>query len=177
MKFKIRKAKITDVNAIAKVHIAVWKTTYTGIIPQDFLDKLSLERSENNWKKTLNNTDSNNVFLVCENELGEIVGFIGGGTNREKESLLEYSGELMAIYILKEYQKKGLGSLLMRSFQKELLKCGIVNMIIWVLKDNESRYFYEKLGGVLLKEKEYHIGGATQIGVSYGWKNIRGDIK
>ncbi len=176
MKFNIRKAKITDTNAIAKIHIAVWKTTYTRIIPQDFLDKLSVERSEKNWSKTLNNTDSNNVFLVCENELGEIVGFIGGGTNREEESLLEYSGELMAIYILKEYQRKGLGSLLMRSFQKELLECGIMNMIIWVLKDNESKYFYEKLGGVFLKEKEYHIGGAKQIGVAYGWKNLRQEI-
>jgi len=176
LKFNIRKAKITDVNTIAKIHIAVWKTTYTGIIPQDFLDNFSVERSENNWKRTLNNTDSNNVFLVCENKLGEIVGFIGGGINREKESLLEYSGELMAIYILKEYQRKGLGSLLMRSFQKELLKCGIINMIIWVLKDNESKYFYEKLGGVFLTEKEYHIGGAKQIGVAYGWKNLSEEI-
>jgi len=171
MKYNIRHANLNDVEAIAKVHIAVWKTTYQNIIPQDFLDNLSIERSENNWKKTVNNKGY--IFLVAEDESKKIVGFISGGANREKELLPEYDGELMAIYILKEHQQKGLGSKLFTIFKQELLKRNFTNMVIWVLRDNNSKYFYKKMGGQFLKEKEYHIGGGNQIGVAYGWKTIK----
>mgnify|MGYP003985154061 FL=1 len=140
MKYNIRKANLSDVKAIAKVHIAVWKTTYQSIIPQDFLDNLSTKRSENNWRKTINNKDF--INFIIEDENSKIVGFISGGANREKELLPEYDGELMAIYIFKEYQQKGLGSKLFTTFKQELLKRNFTNMVIWVLRDNNSKYFY-----------------------------------
>jgi len=40
----IRKAKLDDATGIAKVHVDSWRTTYKGIIPDDFLNNLSYEQ-------------------------------------------------------------------------------------------------------------------------------------
>jgi len=49
----IRKAQPTDANAIAKVHVDSWRTTYAGIISADFLANLSYEQREASWRETL----------------------------------------------------------------------------------------------------------------------------
>lgn len=41
---KIRRAKLDDAQGIAKVHVNSWRTTYKDIIPNDFLDNLSVEQ-------------------------------------------------------------------------------------------------------------------------------------
>lgn len=40
----IREARSSDVEQIAEVHVASWRTTYKGIISEQFLRKLSVER-------------------------------------------------------------------------------------------------------------------------------------
>lgn len=170
---KIRKATISDIEQIAQVHIACWRTTYNGIVPSDFLDnKLSWERSKKNWENTLKNFPDN-ILLVAETEAGEIVGFCGGGKSRHKDKIPQFEGELMAIYILRDYQKKGIGTVLVKCFVEELLKKNIRNMIIWVLAENDSKRFYEKLGGKYLSQKVYSIGGKNLIGFAYGFEDFK----
>jgi RimJ/RimL family protein N-acetyltransferase len=51
-------------------------------------------------------------------------------------------------------------------------------MLVWVLRDNvRARGFYERLGGVFLREHELDFGaGFTVIEVSYGWDDVRGRL-
>ena len=37
----LRRANINDAAAIAKVHVDTWKSTYKGIVPDDYLSSLS----------------------------------------------------------------------------------------------------------------------------------------
>jgi len=37
----IRAAKAVDAASIGKVVVDTWRTTYTGIVPQDYLESLS----------------------------------------------------------------------------------------------------------------------------------------
>ena len=48
----IRPARLEDVTAIARVHIDTWRTTFTGIVPQTYLDQLTYEESEEIWVET-----------------------------------------------------------------------------------------------------------------------------
>ena len=48
----------------------------------------------------------------------------------------------------------------------------INSMIIWVLKENNSAEFYEKLGGVKVVEKDYIIDSKTLRIVGYGWADL-----
>ncbi len=163
----IRKAEISDIEQIAKVHIACWRTTYKGIMSEEFLGNLSIERSKKNWENTFSNLPES-ITLVAENEENKIVGFCCGGRNRDKENCPQFEGELMGIYILEGYQRIGIGTELTKVFIQELLTKNILNMVVWVLKDNNSKFFYEKLGGEIIAEKTYNIGGKELIGIAFG---------
>ena len=45
-------------------------------------------------------------------------------------------------------------------------------MVIWVMKDNPARRFYEKLGGRLIGEAGITIGGKDLLKVAYVWSEL-----
>ncbi|MEM5594184.1 hypothetical protein AAHH67_24905 [Niallia circulans] len=98
----IRKAKDEDAKRIAKVHVDSWRTTYKGIVPDLFLERLNYEEREEIWKKAI---PTGSVF-VAENETGEIIGFANGGKERSGQ-YPGYVGELYAIYLWKPFKDKG----------------------------------------------------------------------
>jgi ribosomal protein S18 acetylase RimI-like enzyme len=100
-----------------------------------------------------------------------VVGFASGGRERAGEKGFE--GELYAIYVLDEAQRRGFGRELVRAMVESLRHLGLDNMIIWVLRDNRpAREFYERLGGDYVRSQPITIGSATLEEVSYGWRRL-----
>jgi GNAT superfamily N-acetyltransferase len=168
---RVRPATPGDAAAIARVHVDSWRSTYAGIVPDDYLAGLSYEHSAANWERGLNSAESRSVYLVAEDESGRIVGFVCGGPGRDEHP--DYSGELYAIYLFRENQGQGIGRLLMTALAREMLARGYASWLIWVLKDNPARGFYERMGGVYVMEKDIEIGGLKLREVAYGWPDIR----
>jgi ribosomal protein S18 acetylase RimI-like enzyme len=157
---------------IAYIHVDTWQSAYRGMIPDEYLDNLSLATRGNNWLRVLTDPDNQSFVLVADNEHGEPVGFVEGGPQRNEQH--PYKGELYAIYVLKEHQGKGIGRELLLATARELEKRGMPDMLLWVLKDNApSRRFYESLGGQLLDEQTFELGGVTLTEVGYLWPDIR----
>jgi GNAT superfamily N-acetyltransferase len=164
----VRKAALNDAEGIAKVHVDCWKTTYKDIIPAEYLNKLSYESRKQLWESAI---PKGHVFVV-ENENGQIVGFSSGGKERTGK-YEDYHGELYAIYILKKYQGKGLGKILVNPIIKELKKQKLNSMLVLVLEENSSRYFYESLGGKQIDSIEIDIAGKKLIELVYGWEDLK----
>lgn len=163
----IRKAEVEDATGIAKVHVDSWRTTYKGIVPDPFLDTLSYEQRELTWKKGIK---ENNVY-IAENENGQVIGFSTGG--KERTGKYEaFIGELYAIYILKEYQGKGIGRLLVQSVVDDLKNKNLNSMLIWAIEENPACRFYEMLGGKKIDTEEIEIAGKKLSEVAYGWDDI-----
>ncbi len=165
---KIRKAVLADASGIAKVHVDSWRSTYTGIVPDEHLQNLSYESREMMWKKGI----PNGHIFIAENEEGEVVGFACGGQERSGE-YGNFHGELYAIYILKEYQGRGLGKKLVAPVVRQLLGKHITNMLVLVLEENKSCLFYEALGARKLDSVEVEIGGKTLKEAVYGWDDLK----
>ncbi|WP_090085518.1 GNAT family N-acetyltransferase [Lentibacillus persicus] len=162
----IRKATQGDAAGIAKVHIDSWRTTYKNIVPDDYLDSLNYEERKKRWKQIV----YEGIVYVAEHD-GKIVGFSSGGKEREGK-YNHYDGELYAIYILKEYQGKGIGKKLVKPIVDELTKAGFRSMLVWVLKDNDATYFYENLGGEYVDSAVITICSAALKEIAYGWPDI-----
>ncbi len=167
---RVRPATPDDAAGIARVHVDSWRSTYAGIVPAEYLAGLSYERSAANWERGLSSPESRSVYLVAEDESGRIVGFVSGGPGRDEHP--DYSGELYAIYLFRENQRQGIGRLLMSALARELLARGYTSWLIWVLKDNPARGFYERMGGVCVMEKDIEIGGVKLREAAYGWPDI-----
>lgn len=170
--YRIKPAGPEDLYKIARVHVDCWKTTYRGIVPDEKLDCLSYEKSAEKWKNFFaagENDRLNTILLLDHNE--DTVGFCAGGKVRKtSKRTAGYDGEIKAVYILREHQRKGFGRKFISIFEEIFHKNGIFSYIIWVLKDNSSREFYKKLGGKLLTTKTYEIGGKKLKGLCFGYK-------
>lgn len=169
----IREARRGDAQGIAEVHVASWRTTYQGIVPDEFLAQLSVELRAQRWLETV--AAGVEIIYVAEDDAnggGRIVGFASGGAQRDGD-IPNYDGELYAVYILQDYQGQGIGQLLVRAVAERLARCGFKAMRVWVLAENPSRGFYERIGGQFVREKQINIGGTTLTEVAYGWPDIR----
>ena len=164
----LRKAEINDVAGITIVHIETWRTTYKGIVPDEIIQNLSSREKDEKWSQMLKEMIKTEIYYVAEDENGKIIGFAVGGLERSGDPT--YKGELMGIYILKEYQNIGIGRTLIKIIVTELLKLGINNMLVWVLKENPYKTFYEKIGGKVIKERLHEKLKLPVL--AYGWDNL-----
>lgn len=131
----IRKMLATDYSGKGYVHYTSWMETYTGIIKQEYLDSMSLERSIEIAQQYPENT-----YVAVSN--GKIIGFASYSKSRDD---IDNTGEIMAIYVLREYSKKGIGKALMDKCLEELSNYKKVH--VWVLSSNENAIeFYEHIG-------------------------------
>src|SRR4051812_34585931 len=79
---QIRDARIDDARAIATVHVDSWRSGYRGIVPDDFLDALSVDRRMEFWRKVMASATDRSVLLVACDAVGSIIGFASGGAER-----------------------------------------------------------------------------------------------
>ena len=170
----IRAAQLADAVAIATVHVESWRTTYAGILPDDYLAKLSYDQREPLWHDILSTPDGAEFVYVAEEDGGNVIGFAAGGAERSGDAI--YTGELYAIYLRDRYQRRGIGRQLTMAVVNRLLHEGYSSMLVWVFAANPSRAFYEALGGqqVYEKSKSVTIGGVECAEVAYGWLDLRG---
>jgi GNAT superfamily N-acetyltransferase len=170
---KIRWATAADLSGMTRVHVDTWKTTYRGIVPDERLDRMTYESDvAAGFGRWITEPPAGQANFVAVTDQGEILGFAVCGPNREAD--LDFTGELGAIYILKAQQGRGIGTALVREVARHLLSIGRDSMIVWVLAQNPYRRFYERLGGVPVRERtESRLGGPPLPEVGYGWKDIR----
>ena len=167
---EIRPARLEDAEAIAKVHVDTWRTTYAGIVPDEFLAQLSQERSARMWRRALQDEERQGCLFVAEEAQAGVIGFVSGGPLREEvPGHPVYEGEIYAIYVLAAHRGKGAGSRLMERAFRWLAEHGLASVVVWVLKENPSRGFYQALGGVPIAEQEITIGDAPLLEVAYAW--------
>ncbi len=55
---------------------------------------------------------------------------------------------------------------------KDLIQQNIQSMMLWVLKDNSSCRFYEKMGGEVITSIAVDFAGKELTELAFGWKNI-----
>ena len=164
----IRVALPNDAAEIARVHVESWRSSYRGLLADEFLDSLSEAGYADRWRRVIGDGASR-VFVVEEPD--GVVGFASGGRERAGES--GYEGELYAIYIVAGSQRKGHGRELVHTMAAALREKGLRDLIVWVLRDNTSaREFYERLGGSYVRAQPITIGPTTLEEVSYGWRSL-----
>lgn len=141
----VRKAKLSDVKAIATVHITTWQDAYRGLIPDEYLDALSIDERELKWKLILSDKQHEPIHLVGLVD-GKIQGWASFYHCRDADAKATW-GELGGIYIHPSAQHLGLGSLLMQAGLVKLKLRGYACATLWVLQSNQkARAFYESKG-------------------------------
>jgi GNAT superfamily N-acetyltransferase len=163
---QIRQATPKDGVDVARIQVETWRSAYSGIISAQHLNGLSIQKSAEYWEAAISKAEADKFLLVIESE-GAPRGFLAGGPIRAP--IGEYTGEVFALYIEERYQKRSMGKAIFAAGLEKLRQLGMSSVAVWVLKDNPSFRFYEKMGGILLGEKELRIGEGAYIESGYGW--------
>ena len=156
---------------MARVHVDTWRTAYRDILPAGFLTTLSYEARTQRWRENLAQAGPQQFTLVAEDDAGELVGFAGGGP--ERDGTPGYDGEIYAVYVLAQHQHRGIGRQLMAACARHLANQQFGAAMLWALEANRrARSFYEALGGKLIGRKTQVIGDTPLIEVAYGWPDL-----
>ena len=158
-----------DAADLARVHVQSWQETYPGLLPQVYLDRMSVMVHARRWRTRL--MRANEVTLVAETVDG-LTGYCSGDWTRGGARPGE--AEIATLYILRRAQRSGLGRRLLIATARALAARGATSLVIWVLRDNTSaRRFYERMGGAGERERDEAIGGGLVVSVAYRWADIK----
>lgn len=151
--FEIRKATPEDALGITIVNVYTWKTTYTGLIPNELIDTRIAE-VKSLASKRKDEIKNNNDFIIASVE-NIIVGFCNYGKSRN-EAFAD-SAEINALYVLDGFQGDGIGRELLLAAIKELRDKGYLSVIINCLQGNPALEFYKHIGGIVVSKREDKI--------------------
>lgn len=145
-KYFIRQATIDDSAIIAQLSVLCWQQAYKDIFNADFLAQLDWQARADGRKKFYS-TNKNAAGYIAEVN-GKAVGFCDVGPARANDQYNNSTfGEIYAVYVLQEFQKRGIGLALCKAACEHLIAAGFARCLIWTLEDNlPAKQFYKTIG-------------------------------
>jgi ribosomal protein S18 acetylase RimI-like enzyme len=168
-----------DAEAMARIHVAAWRETYRGLLPDALLARMSEKGWARRFRRELTQPHPNAVTLLAANPFGPF-GYVIGGPARARSGETGAAGEaeIALLYLQRAGQGHGAGKRLLQSAARALAAQGAASLVVAVLRDNlPARGFYEHLGGVADLAREEPGPGGRQWEVRYRWADIRKVLK
>ena len=162
----IRPAVASDARTVATVHVYTWQSAYRGIVPDAYLDSLSIDRREPIWGNVIQKGAPE--LWVAELD-SQVIGWTAFGASRDQDAK-PHTGELEAIYLLPRYWNIGAGRALWLITRRRLIERGFTTATLWVLAANvRAIRFYAAAGFAPdpASEKEINVGGRALREVRY----------
>ena len=123
-----------EIESKSLVHWQTWREAYDDLLPPEFQETMTLEKCRFFSQKYPENT-----FIAMDGK--KVVGFISYGNFRDETI---QAGEIIALYVLKDYYGKGVSKQLMHAAFAALDHFS--EIFLWVLKDNKRAIaFYQKM--------------------------------
>ncbi len=159
----------SDIHQMSEAYVKTVQGSYSGILPQTYLDGLSAEaRSKVFVERRAENPDYGSL-LVTHPDRG-VVGLIDYST--AGRSQYGFEAHIFSFYIVPEYQRLGLGGILFRDCLRRLRKDGSRSVWLETFEDNPYRGFYEKSGGRLVATAKHRVDDRHLPTAVYGWDDL-----
>jgi len=175
----VRRARPADAISIGAVHVAAWRSTYPGILPDDFLARLSVPRQAAHYDAAIRSSTTG-VFVASASGTdvppgsgSRIIGFATAGRARgEFAGRRLGEGEVETLYVLDDWRDRGIGRKLIRAAAAHLAETGCKSCFVWVLRENPSRWFYQRIGGKPAAEAMIQFAGQKVPQTAFVWDPI-----
>jgi ribosomal protein S18 acetylase RimI-like enzyme len=143
-KYPLRPGNLGDAEAIARLHVAVWRETYRDLAPPDAFAALDDQHRLASWREKLSRFEGP-VVSVAEYSRA-VVAFAAYGYSELPG--LPQKLEIMHLYVSSAHQRKGIGRRLMGGIAHRLSTSGARGVGLGVVVGNDAALvFYQSLGG------------------------------
>jgi diamine N-acetyltransferase len=149
----IRLATVEDLTTVEQLAREIWPVTYEGIVPTEHLTYM-LDLFYNNAALRDQLLNQHHTFLMVESA-GKPVAFASYSTIAPGVS------KLQKIYVHPDTQGLGIGKQLIDYIISDLQSKQVHTLRLNVNRYNKARFFYEKLGFVIVKEEDVDLGNGV----------------
>jgi len=157
----LREAGVADLEPLAALHVRTFNETHLG----PFGSGPTFATRVWQWRDKLSELDATHFVLVLETPAKQLVGFIWCHPTKDNPT---WAARLNKIYLLRDYQRRGLGTRMVAVAVDRLLANGLTSMALFTEADNEPACnFYDGLGG------ERQVDEKGEFGGMYGWRDLR----
>lgn len=158
--------------------MAAWRSAYPGILPDDYLARLSVTRYAAQYDRQIR--AGNGVFVAVASGADaldaarpRLIGYTTVGRARQPlPGGCAADGEIETLYVLDDWRECSVGRRLIRTGAAHLASAGARAAFVWVLTSNPSRWFYQRLGGKPVVAAHTHVGGVAVAQTAYVWDPI-----
>ena len=141
----LRDATPEDAEAIARLHVEVWRETYRDMAPPAVFQALDVGARLPRWQMLLTAADGRHGTILAEED-GTLAGF--GHYGAPSHPAFGALGEVKNLYVARRFARRGIGRKLLRAMAGRLRQQGYPGVGIGVVVDNHpARSFYEAEGG------------------------------
>jgi L-amino acid N-acyltransferase YncA len=142
--FEVKPATLRDAKAIADIHVLAWQNAYQGLVADDDLKTLSVDKRLGMWREAIEFSEPQ--VLVAVNEAKKVVGFIGFDRSRDPKTK-PTTGEIWAHYVHPDALGTGAGLALWDAARDACEEEGFNEVTAWVFVRNERGLaFYDTAG-------------------------------
>ncbi|WP_428427143.1 N-acetyltransferase family protein [Pararhizobium sp.] len=167
--FAIRPGTGDDLFMIAGVLVDTWRSTFRGLLADDFLDGMSREEQAMRHARRMG-APGVGYLVAVEPSTEEIIGFANFGPGRGTAP--DTIHEIYALYVRAEHQGFGIGTALVCSAARHCVEQGAKSLFAWVLASNPNRQFYERLGATAVETTSIWLDDRHYEQVAYLWEDI-----
>ena len=165
-----RFARLSDADAIARLHTQSWRETYRGILRDDYLDGNIAEDRLTVWSSRLAEPAANQRILVAE-ENGALCGFICLYLDEDPQL-----GTLIDnLHVASGQKGKGIGLGLMREAARQVIPQATqpgFHLVVYEINQSAIQ-FYDRVGGQSIRTEQYATPGGGQATIfRYVWRSV-----
>ena len=141
--YDIRKAYPTDAYALVNIMDVVWKNEFYDFLPNGIIYEMArnLERRINHLTDQIN--ENNRIFVALDGDVP--IGYVFYA--KAQNAMYDSAAEIREIYVLPEFQRKGIGTQLFEMALGELKKLGYKTLILLCPWESKGISFFLKMGG------------------------------
>lgn len=155
----VREPTVEDAADLTRVHAAAWRSAYRGILPDDVLDDMSTEPSDDSiaaWRDRIE-TPYNRMLVATAG--GEVVGYTNVRIEEAKSFVDDGAAELKEIYVDPDSWGEGVGTALLEATLEELPE-EVTTVFLETLSGNDlAAGFYEARGFERTGESTFEVAG------------------
>jgi hypothetical protein len=169
----VRPARGADAPAMGRLYVAAWREAYPSLLPTATLLSMSEARAAGQFAVAI--ARGRDAILVAEIRPQGVVGLAtaGGASDRGlKVGADRAQGEIFTLYVEPLATDCGIGGRLLTATLQSLAERGQRNVIVWVLKGNPARFFYEHMGAKLVATKRERRFGTLIDLEAYAWPDL-----
>jgi ribosomal protein S18 acetylase RimI-like enzyme len=151
-----RDAVVSDIPALAELHVTTWNATYRTTKGPTVATRTS------QWNEVFSKQHRRDFVVLLANRDGQLIGFTWGKPHEG-----EFPGQVSKIYLRWEYHGLGLGRRMLAETARRFRDRGIESFVLFTELSNPTVGFFDQMGGERLLDEHGRFVGA------FAWRDMR----